>query len=185
MFFILLVTVIYLRSLIVSLYCFLLALICIIVNHAVYTSMFGQIFTNDHLPAVLILALLSVNNVFVLNETWKQSVYVLEFSGRSRLRLAYTLRRAAINNLARTVAVSIIFNLAMLSDILIISTIGIYCSLASIVTFLVFNAMLPPMLIVFETHLADRGPCPKKTKPRILSRVYHDVSSSSNSRNYI
>lgn len=53
--FMLLMMAFHLRSLVVTLYCFLLTLICVVVNHAIYTSMFGEIFTNDHTPAVIVL----------------------------------------------------------------------------------------------------------------------------------
>lgn len=34
--------------------------------------------------------------------------------------------------------------------------------------------MLPPLLVIHEKYLADRGPCPKKTTSRRMSKVYLD-----------
>lgn len=104
-------------------------------------------------------------------------MYILEFGGRSRYRLSYTLKRAALNNLVRTIAVVLIYILSFISDILLVITIGMYCCMASIVTFLVFNTMLPPMLILYEKYLAHRGFCPKKTASRRMSQVYRENNS--------
>jgi len=53
--FMLAVVTINIRSLFVSVYCFLLAVISIPATHAIYTSLLGELFTNDHIPAILVL----------------------------------------------------------------------------------------------------------------------------------
>ena len=106
---VLVISCVIVRSFIVYLYSMLLILISVTVNHAVFTSIFDKQFSSELVPALMVHVLLCINDIYLLCESWKQSEHVIEFRGRTRLRLAYVVRRATYNNLVRAISQALIF----------------------------------------------------------------------------
>lgn len=82
---------------------------------------------------------------------------MLEFGGATRLRFGYTLNIAVHANLARTVASLLIYLIAVNSKIMIFKTTGAFLFLTTLLSFVSLNLLIPPVLLLYERHLADRA----------------------------
>ena len=71
---------------------------------------------------------------------------------------------ALIPNLFRMWAANMVFSLAFHENILIFKSIGAFCCIGTLSTFIVFNGMLPPVLLIHEKYMADRDICRKSKK---------------------
>jgi len=132
----------------------------------VYRYLFGITFFSELHNLVIFLVLgIGADDVFVLFDAWKQSEWDVDVSGLSdpiqiqKKRMTYALERTvyAVFNTSFTTAFA--FASVALSDLMPISTFGIYAALCIIANYILAVTFTPCTILVYHRFFEHKGCC--------------------------
>ncbi len=96
---------------------------------------------------------IAADQTFVFTDAWRQSEAISEIAGDMTKRLAYTWKRAAKAILITASTTSVAFLATGTSDIMPISSFGIYAGIIVPVNYLIVVCNYPAILMLWEKYI--------------------------------
>jgi len=112
-----------------------------------------------HSLIIFIVLGIAADDIFVIVDAWKQSIFVQECEGKVNLRMAYAFRRAARGTAVTSSTTAIAFLANAFSPMMPIKSFGIYAAIIVIVNFFLIILVFPPLLIWYDRKLEGKWCC--------------------------
>lgn len=112
-----------------------------------------------HILAVIVILGIGNDNIFVLNDTFTQSGQIKFLSVDLDRRMAYTIRKSAKAMMITSLTTIVSFLATSFSNIMPISSFGIFAAIVVAVNYLIVILVMPPFIIIYEKYIKERFKC--------------------------
>mmetsp|Transcript_69995 Transcript_69995/g.221775 ORF Transcript_69995/g.221775 Transcript_69995/m.221775 type:complete len:1002 (+) Transcript_69995:1304-4309(+) len=125
-----------------------------------YRLVFGvEYFANVHNLIIFVILGIGADDVFVFIDAYKQSAADRVVGASIDLRLYYTVKRASKAIFLTSATTCIAFLSTAISDIMPISSFGIWAALVISSLFIINCFVIPPFLVIWATYFEKTGCC--------------------------